>query len=92
MATVTWFRDHDVAAVATDNMTFEVYPWEHDELAMPVHLLHMVDMGMIQGQNWNLEELAAACADDGQYTFLLEATPEPFVGGLGSPVAPVAVK
>src|SRR5437867_9336039 len=28
MATATWFRDRDVAAVATDNMTFEVWPGE----------------------------------------------------------------
>ena len=41
----------------------------------PVHLLHLVDMGMTQGQNWNLEELAADCADDGRYTFFLDASP-----------------
>ena len=92
LATVSWFREHDVAAVATDTMTFEVYPWEYDDLVMPVHLLHMVEIGMLQGQNWNLEQLAVDCASDGRYSFLLEATPEPFVGGLGSPVAPVAVK
>ena len=91
-SSVPWFRHHDVAAVAIDTMTFEVYPWEDDKVAMPVHLLHLVDMGMIQGQNWNLEELAADCAEDGVYEFLLEASPEPFVGGLGGPVHPVAVK
>jgi hypothetical protein len=46
---------------------------------------------MQQGQNWNLEELSQTCAEEGRYTFLLSATPEPFVGGAGSPVAPVAV-
>jgi hypothetical protein len=49
-------------------------------------------MGLTQGQNFDLEELSADCADDGVYTFLLDATPQPFVGGLGSPVNPVAVK
>ena len=29
---------------------------------------------------------------DGQYDFLLEASPQPFVGGIGSPVNPVAIK
>jgi hypothetical protein len=57
-----------------------------------VHFVHLVDMGLTQGQNWNLEGLAADCADDGQYTFLLSAPPEPLVGGVGSPVHPVAIK
>jgi kynurenine formamidase len=92
LQTVEWFHDHDVAAVATDNLTFEVYPPEHAELQLPVHLLHLVEMGMTQGQNFDLEALAADCAADGVYEFLLEASPQPFVGGLGTPVNPVAVK
>ena len=59
---------------------------------LPVHLLHLVEMGLTQGQNFDLEALAADCAADGIYEFLLEASPQPFVGGLGSPVNPVAVK
>ncbi|MFM7735991.1 MAG: cyclase family protein, partial [Alphaproteobacteria bacterium] len=31
-------------------------------------------------------------AVDGVYEFLLHATPEPFVGAVGSPVNPVATK
>jgi kynurenine formamidase len=92
MATVQWFRDHDVAAVATDTVSFEVYPGERDDLVFPVHLLHLRDMGMTQGQNFDLEALAADCADDGVYQFLLEASPLPFTGAVGSPVNPVAVK
>jgi hypothetical protein len=49
-------------------------------------------MGMTQGQNWDLEELAADCAADGVYEFLLEASPEPFVDALGAPVNPIAIK
>ena len=87
-----WLRDHDVAAVAVDNMTFEVYPGEDPEVVLPVHLLHLVDMGLTQGQNFVLDELAADCADDGVYEFLLEASPQPFTNAVGSPVNPVAVK
>ena len=92
MQTVPWFRERDVAAVATDNLSFEVFPGESTDVALPVHMLHIVEMGLLQGQNFNLEALAADCADDGRYAFLLLATPEPFVGGCGAPVAPVAVK
>jgi hypothetical protein len=49
-------------------------------------------MGMTQGQNWNLEELAAACAEDDRWAFFLSAPPEPVVGGTGAPVAPVAIR
>ena len=90
LSSVTWMHDHDVAAVANDTLAFEVYPSEADALA--VHLLHLVDMGLTQGQNWDLEALSADCADDGVHEFLLSATPEPFVGAVGSPVAPVAIK
>jgi kynurenine formamidase len=92
MATAEWLHDRDVAAVATDTLVLEVYPCESPELYLPVHLLHLVEMGMTQGQNWFLDELADACAADGRYEFLLDATPLPFTHALGSPVNPVAVR
>jgi kynurenine formamidase len=87
-----WFHARDVAAVANDTLVFETFPPEVDGLYLPVHALDLVEMGMMQGQNWNLEALAADCAQDGVHAFLLSAPPEPFVGGVGAPVAPVAVK
>jgi kynurenine formamidase len=92
ITTVEWFRRHDVAAVATDTMTFEAWPCERDDMLLPVHLLDLVEMGMTQGQNFVLDELAADCADDGRYDFLLDASPLPFTNAVGSPVNPVAVK
>ncbi|MGW2558276.1 cyclase family protein [Streptomyces sp. NPDC001514] len=89
--TPEWFHARDVAAVANDTLTFEIFPPEIENLWLAVHALDLVEMGMLQGQNWNLEELSTACADEGRYAFLLSATPEPFVGGTGTPVAPVAV-
>ena len=41
---------------------------------------------------WELDELAADCYSDGQYDFLLTATPIPFTHAVGGPVAPTAVK
>ena len=90
--TAVWFHEHDVAAVATDTFVFEVYPCQYEEEYLPVHVLHLVEMGMTQGQNWVLDPLADDCSADGRYTFLLDATPLPLVGGLGSPVNPVALK
>jgi kynurenine formamidase len=92
VGTAAWFHAHDVAAVATDTLILEVYPCESEDLFLPVHVLHLVEMGMTQGQNWFLDDLADACAADGRYSFLLDATPLPFTAALGSPVNPVAVR
>jgi kynurenine formamidase len=92
MMTAEWFHTRDVAAVATDTLALEVLPCEDKDIYLPVHLLHIVEMGMTQGQNWLLDPLADDCAEDGVYTFLLDATPLPFTNGLGSPVNPVAIK
>lgn len=90
--TALWLRERDVAAVAIDTMPGEVYPSEDESVLLPVHLLHLVEMGLTQGQNWSLDELAADCAADGVWEFLLSATPEPVVGGVGGLVNPVATK
>ncbi|MET9698852.1 cyclase family protein [Streptomyces sp. NPDC006529] len=89
--TPEWFHARDVAAVANDTLTFEIFPPEIENLWLPVHALDLVEMGMHQGQNWNLEKLSTACGEERKYSFLLSAMPEPFVGGTGTPVAPVAV-
>jgi kynurenine formamidase len=90
--TIPWLRDRDVAAVATDTVALEAYPCVPAGTMFPVHMIQLRDMGLTQGQNFDLEALAADCAADGVYEFLLEASPLPFTGGLGSPVNPVAVK
>jgi kynurenine formamidase len=92
LSAVEWFHRHDVAAVAIDNLIFEVYPSERPEAPLVVHFLDIVDMGLTQGQNFDLEELARDCSADGRYAFLLSASPEPVVGAAGAPVNPVAVK
>jgi kynurenine formamidase len=89
--TPEWFHARDVAAVANDTLTFEVFPPEIADLWLPVHALDLVEMGMLQGQNWNLEELSTACGQENRYAFFLSAMPEPFVGATGTPVAPIAI-
>ncbi|MEV6547505.1 cyclase family protein [Streptomyces sp. NPDC051597] len=91
LRTPEWFHARDVAAVANDTLTFEIFPPEIEGLWLGVHALDLVEMGMLQGQNWNLEELSTACAQERRYAFWLSAMPEPFVGATGTPVAPVAV-
>lgn len=92
VGTVPWMRRHDVAAVATDTLAMEVFPCEDPAVLFPVHLLHLRDMGLTQGQNFDLEALSAHCAGDGIYEMLLVANPEPVTGGVGAPTNPVAIK
>jgi hypothetical protein len=89
---IAWFRDHDVALVANDTYAFEVWPPEHPEAMMAVHMLDLRDVGLTQGQLWELDDLAADCASDGVHDFLLSATPLPVTGAVSGMVAPVAVK
>lgn len=89
---IEWIRDHDVAAVATDTLVFEVWPCEDPKVLLPVHMIHLRDLGLLQGQNWYLDELAADCAADGRFTVLLVASPLPLTRSVGGPVAPVALK
>jgi hypothetical protein len=92
MATVSWFREHDVSAVATDTLPFEAFPGDPEDAPLAVHLLDIVEVGLTQGQNFDMDALSAACADDGNYDFLLAASPLPFRRGCGGPCAPVAIK
>lgn len=87
-----WFRGRDVAAYAVDALNPDSFPPASWDWFVPIHLLCLRDLGMIQGQNWVLDELADACAADGRWTFLLSATPEPITGASGAPVAPVAIR
>jgi kynurenine formamidase len=87
-----WFRDLDVGAVASDTFVLECFPPEDPAVLLPVHMIHLRDVGLAQGQLWHLDDLAADCAADGQHDLLLTATPLPLPGAVGGPVAPTAVK
>ena len=60
-----WFHAREVAAIAVDNLTFDTYPPSEADAFFPAHLLHLVEMGLTQGQNWDLDALAEDCAADG---------------------------
>ena len=55
-------------------------------------MLHIVEMGLVQGQNFDLEALAADCAEDGRYEFLLTSAPLHLEGGVASPPNALAIK
>jgi kynurenine formamidase len=87
-----WLHDHEVAAVAADNLMVEDPVSAVEGTFLPMHMLCLRDMGMMFGEYWNLTPLAADCADDGVYEFQLVAPPLSVVGAVGSPVNPIAIK
>jgi kynurenine formamidase len=89
-----WLFDMSVAAVAADNVAVECLDDEtiHGEMPLPLHMLCLRDMGMPLGEMFDLEALAADCAADGRYSFLLSAPPLAITGGFGSPVNPMVLK
>jgi hypothetical protein len=57
-----------------------------------MHCLCLRDMGLMLGEIWDLEGLAADCASDHRYEFLLAAPPLRVTGAVGSPLNPIAMK
>ncbi|MDQ2627320.1 cyclase family protein [Mycolicibacter senuensis] len=88
----TWLHQHDVAAVAADNLMVENPVSGVEGTFLPMHMLCLRDMGLMLGEYWDLGALAADCAADGVYEFQLVAPPLRVTGGVGSPVNPIAIK
>jgi len=87
-----WLYERQVAAVASDNCSVETAAQDLKGIWLPFHMLTIRDMGMMMGEIWQLEELAADCATDGVYEFQIVAPVLRVIGAVGSPVNPIAVK
>jgi kynurenine formamidase len=90
-STAAWLAERDVALVGADNRAVEVLP-DPDGALLPFHIAAIRDLGLLVGELFDLDVLAAACSADGVYEFLFIATPLPIVNAVGTPVNPVAVK
>jgi kynurenine formamidase len=92
-STLGWLHDTEVAAIASDTSSLEVRPPEFREPCIaPLHQIAIPNMGLFIGEMFDLDALAADCAADGIYEFLLVAPGLPVSGGVGSPVNPIAIK
>ncbi len=91
LESLPWFAEHQVAATATDTWAFEVLP-SGSSIGFPIHAVAIVHMGLLLGEIFDLDALAADCAADGIYEFLFSGPPLPFTGAVGSPVNPLAIK
>ena len=90
--TAPWMHKKQIAAIACDNYAVEVRPSELAPFRSPFHACAIPNMGLTLGEIFFLEDLAADCAADGRYEFLLVAPPLPVTGGVGTPINPYAIK
>jgi kynurenine formamidase len=87
-----WLFEREVAAVATDTWGVEVIPNETPDCFQPLHMIALRNTGLLFGEIFQLDDLAAACAADGNYAFLFAAPPLPITGAVGSPINPLAIR
>jgi kynurenine formamidase len=102
-----WLWDHRVSLVAADNFALECWPastsspfYSNAERATGLRdphsgIMHRAIIGLLGmpiGELWNLDSLAAACATDRRWSFLLTVAPLALVGGVGSPANAIALR
>lgn len=85
-----WLHERGVAALGCDGVS-DVVPSRVEGVAMPIHTVAIVAMGLHLLDNLELGDLAAACAEEGRWEFLLTIAPLVLRRGTGSPVNPIAM-
>jgi kynurenine formamidase len=90
--TIDWIHDREIAAIATDTWGAEVRPNEFADAFQPWHQVVIPHLGLYVGEMFDLDVLAARCAEDGRYDCFLVAAPLAVKGGVGAPANPVAVR
>ncbi|HJU28796.1 MAG TPA: cyclase family protein [Candidatus Binataceae bacterium] len=89
--TVAWMWDNRVAAIGTDCPAVEPWPWDFkDDGALHYRTLSL--LGLPLGEQFVLDPLAADCAEDKRYEFMLVSVPLHLRGGIASPPNAVAIK
>ena len=92
MKAIPWLHAHDVAMIAVDNAACQVVPPEAGDPFLTWHVAALRDLGILVGELFDLDELAADCAADGVYEAMFVASVMPVVGASGSPLNPIVIK
>ncbi len=87
-AMAEWLWDNRVAAIGTDCPSVESWPFEKS----PLHIWALPLAGLPLGEQFELAPLAADCAQDSRYEFMVVSAPLNVEGGIASPPNAVAIK
>jgi hypothetical protein len=105
--TLAWIWDHQFSVCASDNFGLECHPpvpdspfSREDPPIADMHPRHrgmmhasmIALLGLVIGEQWQLDQLAEDCARDGIWDCLVTVKPLNLVGGVGSPANALAVK
>lgn len=90
LSTAEWLHKREVAALCCDNWAVEYI--DPAAMTLPLHCVLIRDLGMTLGEIFDMEGLAEDCAKDGVYEFMFTAPPIKTIGGVGSPITPLAIK
>ena len=86
---VTWLHAHDVSLYLGD--IGDALPPLDPAVPMPLHRVGLARLGLPLVDAAAVEDLAAACEEEGRSTFMLVVAPPRITGVTGLPVNPIAV-
>ena len=69
----------------------EAVPSNCEGIAYPIHAISIPALGWWTMDSLDLDDLAAACVEEGRWGFLITVAPLRIANGTGSPVNPIAV-
>ena len=87
-----WFQAMEIPNLVTDTIANEVTTDPNTGFALPLHCALMRNLGVALTEIADVEELAADCDKDRQYTFLYTAAPLKVAKAAGTPVNPLVIK
>jgi kynurenine formamidase len=88
--TVPWMHERRIAGFLPDG-DGETVPSNVEGMPYPIHVLQLTAMGMLISDSLQLEELAAACEEEGRWEFMVVGLPLRLPGATGSPWNPIAI-
>lgn len=91
-ATAAWLWDRRIAAVAADCPALEAMPMDESSEEGYLHYRLIPLLGFAIGELFQLEALAADCANDGVWEGMFTSAPLNKLGGSGSTANALAIK
>ena len=86
-----WLHDREISVLGSDGISDRMPPRPGDDWPFPIHQIGITGIGLHLIDNLHLDPLAAACAEQARWEFLLAVNPLRIPGGTGCPVNPTAV-
>lgn len=93
LAMLEWHWSNAFAAVASDTVAYEAWPAKavSPDHSVCLHEVFLSGWGLRIGESWDLERVAAKCAELQRWSFALVSVPLSLKGGVASPSNAIAL-